>query len=95
MKQASRLSTLRMIVIILSVIMMLGSGYLFIQNPDTAVNNPLFKVLIGLLVVDLALFIWFKIASSKFTAKNKATKTPVELSQDSIHTKDPKPHSEK
>lgn len=95
MKQASRLSTLRMIVIILSVIVMAGSGYLFIQNPDTAVNNPLFKVLIGLLVVDLALFIWFKIASSKFTAKNKSDQAPVELSQDSIHTKDPKPHSEK
>ena len=95
MKQASRLSTLRMVVIVLSVIIMLGSGYLFIQNPDTAVNNPLFKVLIALLVVDLTLFIWFKIASSKFTDKNKATKTPVELSQDNIHTKDPKPHSEK
>lgn len=95
MKQASRLSTLRIVVIVLSMIMMLGSGYLFIQNPDTAVNNPLFKVLIGLLVVDLALFIWFKIASSKFTAKNKTTKTPAELSQDNIHTKDPKPHSEK
>lgn len=94
MKQASRLSTLRMVVIVLSVIMMLGSGYLFIQNPDTAVNNPLFKVLIGLLVVDLALFIWFKIASSKFTAK-KTDQAPVELSQDNIHTKDPKPHSEK
>ena len=95
MKQASRLPILRMIVIILSVIMMFGSGYLFIQNPDTAVNSPLFKVLIALLVVDLTLFIWFKIASSKFTAKNKATKTPVELSQDNIHTKDPKPHSKK
>ena len=95
MKQASRLSTLRMVVIVLSVIMMLGSGYLFIQNPDTVVNNPLFKVLIGLLVVDLALFIWFKIASSKFTTKNKSDQAPVELSQDNIHTKDPKPHSEK
>lgn len=95
MKQASRLSTLRIVVIVLSMIMMLGSGYLFIQNPDTAVNSPLFKVLVGLLVVDLGLFIWFKIASSKFTAKNKTTKTPAELSQDNIHTKDPKPHSEK
>lgn len=95
MKQASRLSTLRMVVIILSVIMMVGSGYLFIQNPDTGINNPLFKVLIGLLVVDLGLFIWFKIASLKFTAKNKTTKTPAELSQDNIHIKDPKPHSEK
>ena len=95
MKQASRLPILHMIVIILSVIIMLGSGYLFIQNPDTAVNNHLFKVLIGLLVVDLALFIWFKIASSKFTAKNKAAKTLAELSQDNIHIKDPKPHSEK
>lgn len=95
MKQASRLSILRMVVIILSVIMMVGSGYLFIQNPDTTVNNPLFKVLIGLLVVDLGLFIWFKIASSKFTTKNKSDQAPVELSQDNIHTKDPKPHSEK
>lgn len=95
MKQALRLSTLRMVVIVLSVIMMVGSGYLFIQNPDTAVNNPLFKVLIGLLVVDLALFIWFKIASSKFTAKNKTAKAPAELSLDNIRAKDPKPHSKK
>lgn len=92
MKQKASLSIIKNSVIILSAIVVTGSGYLLITSPTQAMKHPLFNILVVLLVINLVLFLWYKVDNIK---AKKDLKSNHKTTHQTRKTKDPKPHSKK